>query len=262
MTDAELPVLARAHRLFAADTHPVSLATDPTQVLIHRDALQSSARTDTAHTDTAATGVVAAAHADHARARQQTAGVLAAAHADTATVADTAVAQRELMRRRAARLRAQQAHVLEARHRAQQHRAVLRGLRYRTSRRHAVRPDRLRLPPPHSRAGRAVAAALSRLGRPYVWGATGPDRFDCSGLTQWAYARAGVHLDRTTYQQIHAGIPVLRSQIQPGDLVFPSTGHVQLSLGNNQVIEAPHAGSVVKISPLGNAVAIRRPAPG
>ncbi|MEO6794093.1 MAG: C40 family peptidase, partial [Mycobacterium sp.] len=93
----------------------------------------------------------------------------------------------------------------------------------------------------------------------YVWGATGPDRFDCSGLTQWAYHQAGVPLSRTTYTQIHDGIAVARSQIQPGDLVFPSTGHVQLAIGNNLVVEAPHAGATVQISRLGAHVAIRRP---
>ena len=116
-------------------------------------------------------------------------------------------------------------------------------------------PAGLRLPPPNSRAGIAVRAALSRLGRPYVWGATGPDRFDCSGLTQWSYARAGIHLDRTTYQQIYDGIPIPRSQVRPGDLVFPSAGHVQMAIGNNLVVEAPHSGATVRISPLGTGVA-------
>ncbi|MGH3636645.1 MAG: C40 family peptidase, partial [Mycobacterium sp.] len=126
-------------------------------------------------------------------------------------------------------------------------------------RRRDSRPTGLRLPPLNSRAGAAVRAALSRLGRPYVWGATGPDRFDCSGLTQWSYAQAGVHLDRTTYQQIHDGIVVPRSQVRPGDLVFPHMGHVQLAIGNNLVVEAPHAGAAVRISPLGTNVQIRRP---
>ena len=105
----------------------------------------------------------------------------------------------------------------------------------------------------------AVRAALTRLGRPYVWGATGPDRFDCSGLVQWAYAQAGVRLDRTTYDQINDGVPVARSQVRPGDLVFPHAGHVQLAIGNDLVVEAPHAGATVRISPLGANVAIRRP---
>ena len=109
------------------------------------------------------------------------------------------------------------------------------------------------------RAGIAVRAALSRLGRPYVWGATGPDQFDCSGLVQWSYAQAGLHLDRTTYQQINDGIAVSRSQVRPGDLVFPHAGHVQLAIGNNLVVEAPYSGASVRISPLGGNVQIRRP---
>jgi peptidoglycan DL-endopeptidase CwlO len=76
---------------------------------------------------------------------------------------------------------------------------------------------------------------------------------------QWSYERAGIHLDRTTYQQIHDGIPVPRSQIRPGDLVFPHAGHVQMAIGNNLVVEAPHAGARVQISPLGSNVQIRRP---
>jgi cell wall-associated NlpC family hydrolase len=131
-------------------------------------------------------------------------------------------------------------------------------LRYGLLRRGGYRAG-LRLPPANTRAGIAVRAALSRLGSPYVWGATGPDRFDCSGLTQWSYARAGIHLDRTTYQQIYDGIPVSRSQVRPGDLVFPSAGHVQMAIGNNLVVEAPHAGATVRISPLGTGVQIRRP---
>ena len=124
---------------------------------------------------------------------------------------------------------------------------------------HGAYPAGLRLPPANSRAGIAVRAALSRLGRPYVWGATGPEQFDCSGLTQWSYARAGIHLDRTTYQQIYDGIPIPRSHVRPGDLVFPTAGHVQLAIGNNLVVEAPQPGATVRISPLGTAVTIRRP---
>lgn len=277
MTDGDLAVLHRAYRLFAARPQPVSLDarlgryvallertagvdTGPglgryrEAVLTQRDLLASNARTDAA-----ATALLAAAVADHASAGQQTKGVVAAARADAAVVPDTPLAQREAMRRRAARLRAQRAHVLSARHRAQAHRAGLRRLRYRGARRRIPAPDRLRLP--NSRAGAAVRAALSRIGKPYVWGATGPDRFDCSGLTQWAYGQAGVPLSRTTYTQIHDGIPVPRSQIRPGDLVFPSTGHVQLAIGDNMVVEAPHAGATVQISPLGAHVAIRRPVP-
>lgn len=273
--NSELELLTRAHALFGAAVQSVALDAGPDR---HADLLMRTANTDTgpaheryrqavlaqrarllatARTDAAATAVLAAAVADHARARQQTAAVLAEARAD-APAAGTPLAQREAMRRRAARLRAQRAHVLSAHRRAQLHRAGLARLRYRGARRH-VDPNRLRLP--NTRAGAAVRAALSRIGRPYVWGATGPDRFDCSGLTQWAYRQAGVPLSRTTYTQIHDGIPVARSEIRPGDLVFPSAGHVQLAIGNNLVVEAPHAGATVQISPLGGCIAIRRPVP-
>jgi cell wall-associated NlpC family hydrolase len=279
MSDGELAVLSRAHQLFAADTRPVSLDgglahragslgrtagldTGAGQeryrlaVNAQRDALES-----TSQTDAAVARVIAAARNDHALARRQTASVVEEARADAAVMPDTPLAQREAMRRRAARLRAQQAHLQSARQRARQHRAALRRLGYRHGRRRGTQLAGLRLPPPDTRAGRAVRAALSRLGRPYVWGATGPSQFDCSGLTQWAYAQAGIHLDRTTYQQIHDGIAVPRSRIRPGDLVFPSTGHVQMAIGNNLVIEAPHPGATVQISPLGAHVAIRRPLP-
>jgi peptidoglycan DL-endopeptidase CwlO len=217
-----------------------------------RAALRSAAGTDDALAATAAQ-----AHRDHATARTLTKSVLDEARADAA-IPDTPMAQREAMRRRAARLRAQRAHVLSARRQARRHRAALRALRYRVVRRGGHRSG-LRLPPVNSHAGIAVRAALSRLGSPYVWGATGPDRFDCSGLTQWSYARAGIQLDRTTYQQIYDGIPISRSEVRPGDLVFPSAGHVQMAIGNNLVVEAPHAGATVRISPLGTGVQIRRP---
>jgi cell wall-associated NlpC family hydrolase len=206
-----------------------------------------------ANTDSALATILAAARRDRAVARGLTGGVLDEARADAAATPATPLAQREAMRRRVARLRAQRAHVLSARGRARRHVQAMRALRYR------VAHHRAGLPSARGRAGVAVRAALSRLGRPYVWGATGPDRFDCSGLVQWAYAQAGVHLDRTTYQQINDGVSVPRSQVQPGDLVFPHPGHVQMAIGNNLVVEAPYSGASVRVSRLGANVAIRRP---
>jgi cell wall-associated NlpC family hydrolase len=66
-------------------------------------------------------------------------------------------------------------------------------------------------------------------------------------------------MPRTTYDQINVGIPVSRSDVQPGDLVFPHRGHVQLAIGDNLVVEAPYSGASVRISALGANVAIRRP---
>ncbi len=209
------------------------------------------------HTDDTAAGVMAAAYRDHADAREATKRVLDEARADTAITSDP-VAQREAVRRCVARLRAQRAHVTTARARARHHAAALRALHYRGAGRHRSRLSGLAVPR-DGRAGIAVRAALSRLGRPYVWGATGPDQFDCSGLVRWSYAQAGVDLDRTTYQQIHEGIPVSRAQVRPGDLVFPHAGHVQIALGHDLVVEAPYSGATVRISQLGPHVQIRRP---
>ncbi|WP_042458663.1 C40 family peptidase, partial [Streptacidiphilus jiangxiensis] len=94
----------------------------------------------------------------------------------------------------------------------------------------------------------AFAAAQTRLGLPYVYGATGPDSFDCSGLMQWAYAQAGVSLGRTTYDQINDGTPVnSTADLQVGDLIFfNNDSHVGMYAGNGMVLHAPHTGTVVK----------------
>jgi cell wall-associated NlpC family hydrolase len=105
---------------------------------------------------------------------------------------------------------------------------------------------------PGPAAQAAVNAALSRLGDAYVWGATGPTTFDCSGLMQWAYAKAGISLPRVAAAQAGFGTPVSRSQLQPGDLVFfySPISHVGMYLGNGQMVHAPTTGDVVKISSL------------
>ncbi|MFJ8923802.1 NlpC/P60 family protein [Streptomyces sp. NPDC102415] len=93
----------------------------------------------------------------------------------------------------------------------------------------------------------ALQAASTRVGKPYVRAATGPDSFDCSGLTQWAYAQAGAQITRTTYTQINQGTRIARSQLKPGDLVFFSnTTHVGLYAGNNTVLHAPYPGTNVR----------------
>lgn len=105
---------------------------------------------------------------------------------------------------------------------------------------------------PSARASQAVAFAYSAIGKPYVWGATGPSAFDCSGLTQAAWQAAGVSLPRTTYTQINAGHRIARSQLAPGDLVFFYSGisHVGLYIGGGQMIHAPHPGAPVRIAPI------------
>ena len=104
----------------------------------------------------------------------------------------------------------------------------------------------------------AVRQARSQLGTPYQWGGSTPETgFDCSGLMQWAYAKAGIQIPRTSQMQILAsnGTPVARNRLRPGDLVFfrDSGGdvhHVGMSLGGDKFIQAPHTGDVVKISSL------------
>ena len=100
----------------------------------------------------------------------------------------------------------------------------------------------------------AINAARSVLGVPYVWGATGPDTFDCSGLTGWAYAHAGIHLPRVAADQFNFGRHVAINELQPGDLVYwatdvnqPSTiHHVAIYIGNGRMIAAPHTGAFVR----------------
>ncbi|MBO3752287.1 C40 family peptidase [Streptosporangiaceae bacterium NEAU-GS5] len=102
----------------------------------------------------------------------------------------------------------------------------------------------------------ALTAAAGKLGRPYVWGAEGPDYFDCSGLVQWAYAQAGVRMPRVAAQQWASGLEVPLSQAQPGDLLFwrndPTNpgyiSHVAIYWGGGKMLHAPHTGDVVRIA--------------
>ncbi|MFJ4809789.1 C40 family peptidase [Streptomyces longwoodensis] len=99
-----------------------------------------------------------------------------------------------------------------------------------------------------TRADKALAFARAQIGKPYVWGATGPGSFDCSGLTQAAWKAAGVSLPRTTYDQVDAGTTVPLSQARPGDLVFfyGDISHVGLYIGNGMMIHAPKPGAYVR----------------
>ncbi|UQX87242.1 NlpC/P60 family protein [Jatrophihabitans telluris] len=98
----------------------------------------------------------------------------------------------------------------------------------------------------------AVRAALSQRGKPYVWGAGGPDSYDCSGLTMWAWGQAGVSLPHQSAEQQGMGTPVAQNNLQPGDLVFFGSPayHVGMYIGNGMMVHAPTTGDVVKISSL------------
>jgi peptidoglycan DL-endopeptidase CwlO len=104
----------------------------------------------------------------------------------------------------------------------------------------------------------AIEFALGEVGKPYVWGATGPHTYDCSGLMLRAFQAAGINLPRVSRQQFYAGGHVPVEQAQPGDLLFyatdpsdPSTiHHVVLYLGNGQMVEAPYTGERVRVRPV------------
>ncbi|WP_338898724.1 NlpC/P60 family protein [Streptomyces sp. TG1A-60] len=101
--------------------------------------------------------------------------------------------------------------------------------------------------PASERGAAALAAADTQVGKPYVSGGSGPNSYDCSGLTQWAYAQAGVSISRTTYTQQNDGTKIGRGQLMVGDLVFfNNLGHVGLYAGNDTVLHAPYPGKVVR----------------
>jgi cell wall-associated NlpC family hydrolase len=108
--------------------------------------------------------------------------------------------------------------------------------------------------PTDTRAGQAVAFAYAQLGKPYVWGATGPGAYDCSGLVQAAWAAAGVSIPRVTYDQWAALPHISASALEPGDLLFfDGEGHVSMYVGGGYMIDAPRTGLTVEKVPTGTA---------
>ncbi|MDN5751427.1 MAG: C40 family peptidase [Pseudonocardia sp.] len=107
-------------------------------------------------------------------------------------------------------------------------------------------------------AGTAISFALGEVGKPYLWGGTGPDRYDCSGLLLRAWQAAGVNLPRVSRQQYHAGGHLPVREMQPGDLLFyatdpsdPSTiHHVAMYIGDDKMVEAPYTGEFVRVRPV------------
>ncbi|MFF4877294.1 MULTISPECIES: NlpC/P60 family protein [unclassified Micromonospora] len=113
------------------------------------------------------------------------------------------------------------------------------------------------------KARTAIRTACGKIGKPYVWGATGPNSFDCSGLTQYAYKAAGISLTHHTGDQWHEGKAISRADARPGDLVFffSDLHHVGLYLGNDQMVHAPRAGKPVQVASINNmpVAGFRRP---
>jgi cell wall-associated NlpC family hydrolase len=114
------------------------------------------------------------------------------------------------------------------------------------------------VPPVGQGAAAAVSAALSRVGLPYVWGAAGPSAFDCSGLTMWAWAHAGVSLPHFSGAQYASTHHIPMSQLQPGDLVFFANPgeHEAMYIGGGQIVEAAHSGVPVRVGPLYSGFAL------
>jgi len=105
--------------------------------------------------------------------------------------------------------------------------------------------------PTSTQAEKAVAFAYAQLGKPYQWGATGPNSYDCSGLAQAAWAAAGVAIPRDTYEQWAALPHISSSAIQPGDLLYyDGVGHVAIYVGNGYMIDAPQTGMDVEKIPM------------
>ncbi|NKY34788.1 DUF4226 domain-containing protein [Nocardia speluncae] len=116
-----------------------------------------------------------------------------------------------------------------------------------------------------ARAQHAVKTALNQVGDPYVWGAEGPDSFDCSGLMQYAAKKAGVNIPRVADDQMNSLPKVANKDIQPGDLIFPESsykngemGHVMMYIGDGKCVEAPSRGKDVRVTSLPSSFAARR----
>ncbi|WJY72452.1 C40 family peptidase [Corynebacterium auriscanis] len=117
----------------------------------------------------------------------------------------------------------------------------------------AVKVAKKAAPKKSTNVGHQIAAiAKSKIGSPYSWGAAGPNAFDCSGLTSWAYKQVGKQIPRTSDAQANTGRPVSLKNLQPGDIVsyYSGASHVAIYIGNGKVVQALNSGSPVQINDL------------
>ncbi len=108
------------------------------------------------------------------------------------------------------------------------------------------------IPTANTVGAQALQAAITKEGDPYVWGASGPGEFDCSGLVVWAYAQEGIALPHYTGSLWNSGMHVARSDLEPGDLVFffADISHVGIYIGDGMMIDAPDFGETVHVQPV------------
>ena len=116
----------------------------------------------------------------------------------------------------------------------------------------AAEKEQPKAPPASGRGGSAVQAALAQVGKSYVWGTSGPNTFDCSGLTSYAYRQQGISLPRSARQQYQIGTPVSKGDLQPGDLVFYYSGisHVGMYIGDGKIVHAANPRSGINVTGL------------
>lgn len=139
-----------------------------------------------------------------------------------------------------------------ARQRADQATALVERMREARASRAAEREERKAEAAASSGAAAVVSYAMAQVGDPYVWGATGPDAFDCSGFTMAAWAQAGVSLPHQSAAQMSSGTPVSTDALMPGDLVFyySPVSHVGIYIGNGQIVHAGNPSTGVAVAPL------------
>lgn len=134
-------------------------------------------------------------------------------------------------------------------------RAALAADEERASRSAGDRADLGNAVPASQRGAAALSAAKGKIGTPYVYGATGPSSFDCSGLTSWAFSQAGVSIPRISQDQANAGTRISsQSELKPGDLVifYSDLHHVGFYAGNGQIVHAPKPGASVRYESIDN----------
>jgi cell wall-associated NlpC family hydrolase len=191
-----------------------------------------------------ATAALAAQQASTTQMESDRSAILAAAHQEQQILSTMQAREAAIIRAakaRAARIAAEQA-AAALRVRQQAAAAAVQALSRQSTSAPVVQGS--------GGARAAVQWAYRELGKPYQWGAAGPDSFDCSGLTMYVWGKAGVYLDHYTGSQWNQGQHVSRGQLQPGDLVFFGSDlhHVGLYIGSGRMIEAPHTGANVRIS--------------